>query len=401
MKNKGKIIKIKPSTKFFLPIGRILGAYTPCVAPLDLCVMIKQAPNKGPILTPFHEELRQDLRGYWRCAQRFHFGPGDYGDPNGQAMLAAEKAILKKLGLPSRSFRFSDPIQRFGFETYCYPELVVQCANELIEIAETYLLSPAKASKTLLQEALENKTSAMELFSELDMPATTYVLFLYYEYYLQGKIPVADFLTYLNFIRHYRTPHGREIPYNVSGLRHKRMLNALINDNLWYFEEYMGFLRYNEERFEWESKSNSVVKGIDCDNETNLIVDSLYITRVEHKLTYNNIKLEAVIPIADTYHQISVYCDANQFNRLMAGARYQYYSAQVREGIKMAKENNVVAYCFSVYDVINRSLEIDGCFLELCIMGSMVNVSRTQTKPQAFKLIDIDLRSSNSSLIDD
>jgi hypothetical protein len=67
----------------------------------------------------------------------------------------------------------------------------------------------------------------------------------------------------------------------------------------------------------------------------------------------------------------------------------------------MAKENNVVAYCFSVYDVINRSLEIDGCFLELCIMGSMVNVSRTQIKPQAFKLIDIDLRSSNSSLIDD
>ena len=385
----------------FLPIKSILGAYTPCVGLFDLCVMIKQTLNKGQVLTPFHEHLREELKAYWRCAQRFHFGPGDYGDPNGQAMLAAEKAILKKLGLPSRSFRFSDPIQRFGFETYCYPELVVQCANELIEMAEMYLLSPAKASKTLLQEALENKTPAMELFSEMDMPATTYVLFLYYEYYLQGKIPVTDFLTYLNFIRHYRTPHGREIPYNVSGLRHKRMLNALINDNLLYFEEYIGFLRYNEEKMEWELKSNNVMKGVDCDIDTNLIVDSLYITRVEHKLTYNNIKLEAVIPVGDTYHQISVYCDATQFNRLMDGARYKYFSAQVKEGIKMAKENNMVAYCFNVYDVINRSLEIDGCFLELCIMGNLVNVSRAQTKPHAFKLVDIDLRSSNSSLIDE
>lgn len=386
---------------FFLLIERILGAYTPCVGPFDLCVMIKQAPNKGPVLTPFHEHLREELKAYWRCAQRFHFGPGDYGDPNGQAMLAAEKAILKKLGLPSRSFRFSDPIQRFGFETYCYPELVVQCANELIEMAETYLLSPAKGTKTLLREALEDKTPAMELFSELDMPTTAYVMFLYYEYFLQGQIGVDDFISYLQFIRNYRTPHGREIPFDVAGLRHKRMLNALINENLWFFDEYLSFLRYNEERPEWEFDKRTVVVGIDCDNDTNLIVDSLFITRIEHKLTYNDIRMEAIIPIHGMYHQITVYCNANLFNQLMAGARYHQYSARVLEGIKMAKENNVAVYAFNVNDVINRSLEIDGCCIELCTMGGLVSMSRSRTKPQAFKLVDIDLRSSNSSIIDD
>lgn len=385
------------------PFSRqLLGAYTRGVPMAEICGMNTKKPHFRAFLSPFESKLLDDLQTYWLHARSFlNQEICDYNSEQGQRLMNEEQAILKKLGLPSKSFKFADPIQRLGFENAFYPEIAQRCLQTLLRMAESYLMSTPKTPKALLQEALRDRTPYMELFAELNCWSTTYAVYLYYEHFLSGQIGVAQFWDYLQYLQSYRLPNGHEIPYNMEGLKNKRVLNALQNEDLWFVNEYIHFLRYDETPSPWEAEKKSVVMGLPCGEENSLIIQTFYITRVESKFAYNNLRVTGIVSIHGQYHQIDIWCSNAQFDALMQGSCYKQLSARIVDNLQLAKDRNDSATAIDVSDIMLRSLEINGCFLEI---EKNVDENGRTTKSKlirSFNLIDVELRLPSSFMLDE
>lgn len=363
--------------------------------------MITKAPTHKPELTPFQRNLIISLQRYWLMAQGFHKNPSsNINSPAGKELMEAERAILRTLGLPENAVKFTDPIQRLGFEDHFYPEIVQQCVIHLTRMAEDFLLSAALTPKQLLQQALAEKTPITDLLAELQQPHTVYTAFLYYEYFLTEQISVPAFWNYLQFLKDYKTPAGREIPYDVNGLSNRRWLNAMLNDELLFFPVYVEYLRYLSRTDPWQDNPEILIEGVDCTFNTNLIIDCIYIARIDSKFSANNVWLEAVLSMHDGFHAVSIGCSMNMFHNLMSGSKYKQQAAQVNEYIQLARNRGDRAISLDLNEFLHRNLEISGCVLELA--GRHYN---NQKKGGAnicqFDLVDVDLRSNSSSLIDE
>lgn len=379
-----------------------LGAYTRGVPVSEICGMNTKKPHFRAFLSPFEATLLDDLQAYWLHARSFlNLEISDYNSEQGQRLMNEEHDILKKLGLPTRSFKFADPIQRLGFENAFYPEIAQRCLQTLLRMAESYLLSTPKTPKALLQEALRERTSYTELFAEINCWSTTYAVYLYYEHFLNGQIGVDQFWGYLQHLQTYRLPNGYEIPYNVESLKNKRLLNALQNENLWFIKEYIQFLRYDETPSPWEAEKKPVVMGLHCGEENSLVIQTFYITRVESKFAYNNLRVIGIVSIHGQYHQIDVWCSNAQFEALMQGSCYKQLSARIADNLQLAKDRHDSATAIDVSDIMLRSLEINGCFLEIEKNVDEKGSAAKQKPIRSFNLIDVELRSPSSFMLDE
>ena len=362
--------------------------------------MIIKAPTNKPELTHFQRNLIVSLQRYWLMAQGFHKNPSaDINSPLGQELMETEKAILHSLGLPENSFKYADPLQRLGFEDHFYPEMVQQCVINLTRMAENYLLSPALTPKQLLQQALVDKTPIADVLAELQQPHTEYTAFLYYEYFLTEQISVSVFWSYLQFLKTYKTPAGREIPYDVNGLSNRRWLNAIMNDDLLFFPVYVEYLRYLNRTDPWQDCPNILIEGVEGSFDINLVIDCIYIARIESKFSANNVWLEAVLSMPDGFHAVSIGCSMNMFYELMLGSKYKQQAAKVLEFMQLARNRGDRAIAINLNEWQNRNLEISGCVLELA--GRRHGRKKAETKICQFDLIDVDRRSNSSSLIDE
>jgi hypothetical protein len=379
-----------------------LGTYTRGVPAIEICGMNRKKPHFRAFLSPFEASLFDDLQRYWLHARSFLSQEiSDYNSEEGRCLMNEEQAILKKLGLPCKSFKFSDPIQRLGFENAFYPEVAQRCLQTLLRMAETYLLSTPKTPKVMLQEALRERTPYAELFAELNCWATTYAVYLYYEHFLSGQIGVDDFWSYLQYLQTYRLPNGYQIPYNVDGLKSKRVLNALQNDNLWFVKEYIQFLRYDESPSPWDAEKKALHLGLSCGEADSLVIESFYITQVESKFSYNNLRVTGVVCVGSQYHQIDVWCSNAQFEALMQGSCYKQLSARIIDSLQLAKDRNDAATVIDVSEIMLRSLEINGCFLEIEKNADELSGKAKQKPSCSFNLIDVELRSPSSFMLDE
>jgi len=379
-----------------------LGTYTRGVPASDLCGMNTKKPHFRAFLSPFEASLFDDLQRYWLHARSFLSKEvSDYNSDEGRRLMKEEQAILKKLGLPAKSFKFSDPIQRLGFENAFYPEIAQRCLQTLLQMAESYLLSTPKTPKALLHEALRERTPYVELFAELGFWSTTYAVYLYYEHFLSGQIGVDSFLGYLQQLQTYRLPNGHQIPYNVACLKNKRLLHALQNEGLWFMPAYIDFLRYDESPSPWEAEKKPVLMGLHCGEADSLVIKTFFITRVESKFIYNNVRVTGIVAINSQYHQIDLWCSNAQFNALMQGSCYKQFSARILDTLQLAKDRKDAATAIDISEIMLRSLEINGCYLEI---EKHVDDRSISPKPKAirsFNLIDVALRSPSSFMLDE
>lgn len=353
-----------------------------------------------PFSSPFHKALIAQLQQFWLLAQRFnHNDTLTINSALGQEVLAAEHRILNQLGLPSGSPKFTDPLRCLGYEDHFYPEMVQQCVLRLTRLAEEYLLSPVKTPKQLLQTALLERTPSIDVFLELDMPHTVYTSFLYYEYFLGEQISVSTFWQYLQLIQNYESTHGRPIPYSVGSFGNKRTANGWLNSDLLFMSNFYEFLRYTERTDPWYDNPKILMPGVEVAEDTNIILECLYIARIDAKFAHKNVRIEAILPMDDGFHAVDIMCSDNLFKELLHGSRYKTLAAKVHERILLARERKDNAIGIDMRCLLDRNLEINGCTFELSnyIESNRPNKKRLDT----FRLVDVNLRSSTSFLVDE
>jgi hypothetical protein len=85
----------------------------------------------------------------------------------------------------------------------------------------------------------------------------------------------------------------------------------------------------------------------------------------------------------------------------MQGSCYKQLSARIVDNLQMAKDRNDSATAIDVSDIMLRSLEINGCFLEIEKNVDEKGSAAKQKPIRSFNLIDVELRSPSSFMLDE
>jgi hypothetical protein len=131
------------------------------------------------------------------------------------------------------------------------------------------------------------------------------------------------------------------------------------------------------------------------------VIESFYITQVESKFSYNNLRVTGVVCVGSQYHQIDVWCSNAQFEALMQGSCYKQFSARIIDTLQLAKERKDAATVIDISEIMLRSLEINGCFLEIEKNVSEKWNAAIKKPIRSFNLIDVELRSPSSFMLDE